>query len=140
MRSVQKNFRRHLDSLAEVFDFIDQFTGDEQVDADAKHAVSLAIDELFTNMVKYHPASVHEITIDLRAEDDVMIVTLTDTDVDPFDPTTKSDPYLGNSLDERKPGGLGIYLTKKLVDDIQYQYDDRTSITVLRKYFRRKNV
>jgi len=57
-----------------------------------------------------------------------------------FDITKKPDPYLGASLDDRKPGGLGIFLTKKLVDDVQYHYRDRTSTITLKKKIRKKNV
>jgi serine/threonine-protein kinase RsbW len=137
---VQKKFKRCLDSLAEIFAVIDQFAREQQVDADSKHALSLAIDELFTNMVKHQPSNTNDITIDLRTEGDVMIVQLADHDVDRFDPTKKTDPYVGEALGERKSGGLGIYLTKKLVDDIQYHYSDRTSVVRLKKNYRRQNV
>ena len=140
MPSVQKNFIRHLDSLAPVFELLDQFAAAERVDDESKHAISLAVDELFTNMVRYHPDNANAITIELRVVDETAIIDLIDRDVDKFDPTRKRDPYLGASLDERTPGGLGILLTKKLMDDVQYRYGDRTSIIVLKKKFRRKHV
>lgn len=135
-----KKFKRHLNSLAEVFDFIDRFVEQEQIDDSARRAISLAVDELFTNMVKYDPANPNEINIELRVVNQDLLVTLVDRDVAPFDITKKPDPYLGASLDERKPGGLGIFLTKKLVDDVQYQYQDRTSTITLKKKIRKKNV
>ena len=140
MPSIQKNFKRQLDSLASVFESLDQFTSGEGVDDESKHAVSLAVDELFTNMVKYQPDNANPITLELRVDDDTMIVHLIDRDVDRFDPTKRKDPYLGGSLDERTPGGLGIFLAKKLVDDVQYRYGDRTSIVILKKKFRRHHV
>lgn len=140
MPSIQKDFTRHLDSLAPVFELLDQFTAGEGVDDESKHAVSLAVDELFTNMVKYHPGNANAITLELRVVDDMMIVHLIDRDVDRFDPMEKRDPYVGESLDERTPGGLGIFLTKKLVDEVQYRYGDRTSIVILKKKFRRQHV
>lgn len=140
MPSIQKNFKRHLDSLASVFELLDQFVAGEGVDDESRHAVSLAIDELFTNMVKYHPDNANAISLELRVDDDTMVVHLIDRDVDLFDPTKKQDPYLGASLDERTPGGLGIFLTKKLMDDVQYRYGDRTSIVILKKKFRRHHV
>jgi anti-sigma regulatory factor (Ser/Thr protein kinase) len=138
--SIQKNFTRHLESLAPVFDLLDQFTRGEGVDDESKHAVSLAVDELFTNMVKYQPDNANAITLELRVVDDTMIVHLIDRDVDKFDLTKKREPNLLASLDERTPGGLGIFLTKKLMDDVQYRYGDRTSIIILKKKFRRKHV
>jgi serine/threonine-protein kinase RsbW len=138
--SIQKNFTRHLDSLAPVFEMLDQFASGEGVDDESKHAISLAVDELFTNTVKYHPDNANAVTLELRSVDNTLIVQLTDRDVEKFDPNKKSDPYLGASLDERTPGGLGIFLTKNLMDVVEYRYGDRTSIITLKKNFRRKHV
>jgi anti-sigma regulatory factor (Ser/Thr protein kinase) len=138
--AVERKFRRHIDSLANVFEFIDQFIVQERVDDDARRAFDLAVDELFTNTVKYHPSNPNDVSIELRTEDQTMFLTLTDFDVDSFDLTKKADPELAGSLEQRTPGGLGIYLTKKVVDDVQYHYHNRTSVTTLKKSYRRKNV
>ena len=140
MPSVQKQFKRQLDSLVKVFDFIDQFVTRENVDDDAKGVVCLAVEELFTNMIKYEGANSNDISLELRVDGEVIIVQLVDHDVEPFDMTKRPVPDLGTLLKDRKPGGLGIFLTQKLVDDLQYQYVDRTSIITLKKNFRRKHV
>ncbi len=129
-----------MDSLTPVFALLDHFTADKKIDDESKHAVSLAVEEIFTNMVKYHPDNANAITLELRVVDDTMIVHLIDRDVDRFDPTEKRDPYIGELLDKRSTGGLGIFLTKKLMDDVQYRYGDRTSIVILKKKFRRQHV
>lgn len=140
MPAIERKFKRHLDSLAKIFDFIDHFVAQEKIDDDAKRALDLAVDELFTNTVKYHPANANEISIELRTDGDTLVLRLVDHDVEPFDLTKKPDPDLSGSLKDRKPGGLGIFLTKHVVDDMQYQYHDRTSIVTLKKNFRRRNV
>ena len=140
MSFLRKEFKRHLDSLAEVFDFIDRFVEHEKIDDAARRAISLAVDELFTNMVKYEPKNPNDISIELQVVNQDLVVTLVDRDVEGFDLTSKPDPYLGASLDERTSGGLGIFLTKKLVDDVQYHYQDRTSTITLIKKIRKNNV
>ena len=140
MSAIERKFKRHLDSLAKVFEFIDQFVLQEHVDDDTRHAFHLAVDELFTNTVRYHPANPNDVVIELKTESQAMFLTLMDFEVDSFDLTKKADPDLTLSLKDRTPGGLGIYLTKKVVDDVQYKYHDRTSVITLRKSFRRKNV
>ena len=140
MPSVQRKFKRHLDSLAEVFVFIDQFVTRESVDDDAAGVVCLAVEELFTNMIKYEGANSNDVSMELRVDGEVIIVQLVDHDVGPFDMTKRPAPDLGASLKDRKPGGLGIFLTQSLVDDMQYQYLDRTSTITLKKNFRRKHV
>jgi serine/threonine-protein kinase RsbW len=136
----ERKFKRHIDSLAGVFEFIDQFITAEGIDEDTKHAFDLAVDELFTNTVKYHPDNPNEVSVGLRTEDQTMVLQLTDFDVESFDLTKKNDPDLSGSLKDRTPGGLGIYLTKKVVDEVQYEYHDRISVVTLKKSFRRKNV
>lgn len=140
MPSAQRKFKRHLDSLAEVFVFINQFVTRENVDDDAKSVVCLAVEELFTNMIKYEGANSNDISMELRVDGEVMVVQLVDHDVEPFDMTKRPAPDLGASLKDRKPGGLGIFLLQNLVDDMQYQYLDRTSTITLKKNFRRKHV
>lgn len=137
---MEKNFRRDLGSLQKAFSFVDEFAETENIDDAVKRSVYLAVDELFTNMVKYHPANPNEITIVLERAADEMTVTLVDRDVEPFDITEAKDPDLPGSLDERKPGGLGIYLTKNVVDNIKYEYRDRTSIITFTKRVRRNDV
>jgi serine/threonine-protein kinase RsbW len=138
--SIERKFKRHLDSLTSIFEFIEHFVAQEGIDEEAKRAFDLAVDELFTNTVKYHPGNPHDISIELRADGANFALLLTDFDVDPFDITQKPDPELNKPLHERTPGGLGIYLTRKFVDNVEYQYLDRTSIITLKKSIRRKNV
>jgi len=91
-------------------------------------------------MVKYQPSNENSITLELRADRETMTVHLIDRDVDQFDRTKKPAPYLGSSLDKRRPAGLGIFLTKQLMDDVQYRYGDRTSLIILKKRFQRQYV
>ena len=140
MAPLRKHFTRDLDSLGAVFDLLDLFATQEELDTSSQHDLALALDELFTNMVKYQPANRNDIEIELRAEQETVTVKLVDRDVDKFDLTAKQDPYLGRSVKKRAPGGLGIYLTKRVVDDVQYHYGDRTSTITLIKKFRRRHV
>jgi serine/threonine-protein kinase RsbW len=135
-----KTFKRDIRSLEKVFGFIDEFAARENIGDSVRRSLYLAVDELFTNMIKYHPANANDITIVLERVADEMTVKLVDRDVEPFDIMEAKDPNLLASLDERKPGGLGIYLTKNVVDNIKYEYRDRTSIITLTKRLRRNDV
>jgi anti-sigma regulatory factor (Ser/Thr protein kinase) len=54
-------------------------------------------------------------------------VSLTDFDVERFDPTVAGDLDIDAPLSERTPGGLGLYLVLKMADSIHYEYQDRKS-------------
>ena len=63
-------------------------------------------------------------------------VTVTITFMDhgiPYDPLAKADPDLSLTADERQIGGLGIFLTKKTMDDVKYEYEDGKNILTLKK-------
>jgi anti-sigma regulatory factor (Ser/Thr protein kinase) len=60
-------------------------------------------------------------------------VTLVDNDVDEFDITQARDVDISQSLEERTPGGLGIYLINKIVDSIDYRYANRQSTITFTK-------
>ncbi len=63
-------------------------------------------------------------------------VTVTITFIDhgvPYDPLAKQDPDLTLSADDRQIGGLGIFMTKKIMDDVAYEYKDGQNILTLKK-------
>lgn len=138
MPDTQRIFNRDLDSLAMVSDLIDAFTTHKRVDERSKHAVSVAVDGLFTSMVSGQPFNTTPITVELRADHQMMTVHLIDRDLDRFNPAGKPNAGRGTLLDERTQAGTGFVVTKQLMDDVQYRYGDRTRLIILKKKFRRQ--
>ena len=124
---MQKSFARSIDALSEVYEFTEQVLAAAGVGDAVKYPVHLAMEELFVNMVEYHPESSSDIVLDVDAEGGRVAVTMTDFDVEPFDVTQPSNPDTDASLDERSPGGLGLYLIQTMVDNLEYHYEDRRS-------------
>ena len=60
------------------------------------------------------------------------MITFIDNGV-PYDPLTKEDPDITLAAEERQIGGLGIYMVKKTMDDITYEYKDGQNILRIRK-------
>ena len=60
------------------------------------------------------------------------VITFTDGGI-PFNPLQKEDPDVTLSAEERKIGGLGIYMTKKSMDNVRYEYRDGKNILTLVK-------
>ena len=52
---------------------------------------------------------------------------------EPFDPLQKQDPNVSLSAEERKVGGLGIFLVKQTMDEVKYSYEYGTNILTLKK-------
>ena len=130
---VEKSFPRTAACLPEIFDFMDGFFETAGVGESHRVPAQFAVEELFTNLVKYSRGGTREIAIELARDGDRLVVSLTDFDVEPFDIRSVPDARVDLSLDERKPGGLGIHLVRRMVDEIDYRYVDGRSTTTFVK-------
>jgi phosphoserine phosphatase RsbU/P len=118
-------FRRSVESLAQIF----AFTAQTVMQPELRRAVDLALEELFTNIVKYGRASETLISVDIRRSARAVRVTLTDPDAADFDPNSTQAPDVAAPLERREPGGLGLHLVRRFVDSLEYRYSpaERTS-------------
>jgi anti-sigma regulatory factor (Ser/Thr protein kinase) len=74
-------------------------------------------------------------TVRVEVIEDPLAVTITFIDNGvPYDPLAKADPDTTLSAEERDIGGLGIYMVKKSMDDIIYEYKDGQNILKIKKY------
>ena len=97
--------------------------------------VDLALEELFTNMVKYSRASDAAVHVSIVPIAEGVEVTLTDYDVEPFDVTNTPDIDITLPIEQRRPGGVGLHLIRRMVDSIEYDYstEQRRSRITFRK-------
>lgn len=103
----------------------------------AQAQIDIAIDELFGNIVRYayHP-EVGSATVQVEVVDEPLAVVITFIDQGkPYDPLAKEDPNVTLSAEEREIGGLGIYIVKKSMNAITYEYKDGRNILKIRKDF-----
>ncbi len=124
---MQKSFDRSLDSIADVYEFTESVLVSGDIGEALRFPVHLALEELFVNMVRYYPDNDNAIQLDVDASDGKVTVTMTDFNVDPFDVTQSRDVDIDAPLDERTPGGLGLHLIQTMVDNLQYDWEDRRS-------------
>ena len=98
--------------------------------------ISVAVEELFVNVAHYaYGGAPGPMTLSVQPETEGG-VTLCFTDGGiPFDPLAKADPDVTLSAEERKIGGLGIYMVKQTMDDVRYRYENSRNILTIRKKF-----
>ena len=131
--SMQKKLNRSYDSLEEMYEITERFFLNEDVEPSIRFPVHFVMEELFTNMVKYHPGNSNDILLAVNKMDDAVKVSMTDFDVDAFDVTIDRNINTDAPLEERTPGGLGVHLIHKMVDSLEYDYANRCSTVTFTK-------
>ncbi len=102
--------------------------------------IDVAIDELFGNIAHYaYGKDTGDATVSVEVtEEPAVIITFIDNGI-PYNPLKKPDPDVTKDLEEREIGGLGIFMVKKSMDDITYEYKEGQNILRIKKYMERKN-
>jgi len=124
---MQKKFGRGLDQLQDIVSFTDECFAHDEIDQSVRYIVDLCIEELFVNMVTYDTETTKDILIEISSHKHGVEVSLTDYDVERFDPRDGPSVDVNAPLEQRTPGGLGLYLVLKMVNSIHYEYRNRNS-------------
>jgi anti-sigma regulatory factor (Ser/Thr protein kinase) len=99
--------------------------------------IDIAIDELFSNIARYayNPETGSAtVSVELSENPLKVIISFADNGT-PYNPLAKEDPDLNLAVSERKRGGLGIFMTKKFMDKVSYEYKDGMNILTIEKLF-----
>ncbi len=118
------------DKTGEVTEFIESILSENNFPFKTIAQVNVAVDELFSNIVLYSGASMA--TVKCLVENGEVIVEFSDNGK-PYDPTAAPDPDTSLSAEDRNVGGLGIFMVKKTMDDISYEYKNKKNILTIRK-------
>ena len=118
------------DKLDDLMIFIDSHLEEFDCSMKAQMQIDVAVEELFVNIANYaYAPEVGNATIRMIFSDEPGEVTIVFIDSGvPYDPLKKEDPDITLSVDERAIGGLGIFMVKKSMDDMFYEYKDGQNI------------
>ena len=124
-----------VENIAQVTDFVNAQLEEIGCPMKAQVQIDIAIDELFGNIAQYaYNPETGPATVRVEVSDAPLSVTITFMDHGvPYDPLQKEDPDITLSAEERGSGGLGIFMGKKTMDEITYEYKDGQNILRIRK-------
>ena len=130
---MKKNFKPEKKELNNIFTFIHN-NNEKYIDNRTMMKIDLATEEIFVNIVNYayKDRIKEEITIEIKNKDNKIIIIFEDTGI-PFNPLDKEDPDINLSIEEREAGGLGIFMTKKMMDNVAYEYKNGKNILTIEK-------
>ena len=124
-----------VESIDKVTDFVNEQLEAFDCPLKAQTQIDVAIDELFSNIAHYaYNPDVGPATVRIEVEEEPLSVIITFIDNGkPYDPLKKIDPDVTLSAEEREIGGLGIFLVKKTMDDVSYEYKNGQNILRIKK-------
>ena len=99
--------------------------------------IDIALDELFSNISHYaYGGNVGKVyvSIDAIPNKKGVSITLEDEGI-PFDPLAREDPDVTLGIHERTIGGLGIFLVRRTMDSMHYEYRNRRNRLTITKFF-----
>ena len=127
-------------NLPQVQDFVDKRLQDAKCTEKERMQIGVSVEEIFVNIAHYaYTPKTGRATVRIEVDDDPVTVSITFIDQGfPYDPLAKKDPDVTLSAEKREIGGLGIFMTKKIMDDVVYEYKDGSNILKLVKHIEEK--
>lgn len=119
-----------LEAMDQVTAFVEQELEAKDIPMKMIALMNIAVDEIFSNIARYSGAS--DATVGVSVEAGCITLRFADNGR-PYNPTEKPDPDITLPAEERDIGGLGIYMVKKSMDSVVYEYHDSLNILTLTK-------
>lgn len=122
------------DNLPQVLTFIDEQLEAADCPMKIQMQIDIAVEEIFVNIAHYAYSpnvGIAMIRVEILPEPPSVDITFIDKGI-PYDPLAKADPDVTLSAEERQIGGLGIFMVKKTMDDVKYEYLDGQNILTLK--------
>ena len=123
---AEKIFKANNQELPHVQEFLQSMLQKYGCSEKIMMQIHLVIEELFVNIASYgyqNNNGTCNVIIDYDGEKTV-VLTIEDNGI-PFNPLEKVDPDITLPAEKREIGGLGIFITKKIMDQIEYQYENQ---------------
>ncbi|MBD5526397.1 MAG: SpoIIE family protein phosphatase [Lachnospiraceae bacterium] len=139
----EKSDTPDMDKMKDFADFVEEVLEENGISMKTVMKVQMAVDEIYSNICYYSGAE--EVTVGIRVEESSdqkdrrykesrvkkEITLYFEDDGMPYNPLERPDPDVEKLLEQRKEGGLGIYLVKKRMDRVEYEYiNERNKLTV----------
>jgi len=121
-----------LESLETVRSFVLQTIKDWNITQEIVSKIELVLEEVLTNIINYaYPTGEGDVEVQCTLMNKDKLCFVIQDWGNPFNPLTENSPDLSTDLFERKIGGLGIFLVRKMVDELDYQREEGKNILKL---------
>ena len=130
---MEKVFKAVDDELDNATDFINAFMEAADIEMKTIMQIDVAFEEMFVNVAHYaYEGDSGDVAVRIEKTDACVEVTLADSGIR-YNPLEKTDPDITLNAEERPIGGLGIFMVKKSMDQVDYEYKDGQNILTIKK-------
>ena len=135
MKTYELTVDATLDNLRLVNAFLEEHLEEADCPLKAQMQIAVAAEEIYVNIAHYaYAPETGTVTLRLELQEEPPAVTLTFLDSGiPFNPLDRTDPDVSLPAEEREIGGLGIFMTRKSMDDLRYEFRDGQNVLTLIK-------
>lgn len=129
------NLESSLEALGQIERAVADFGAEHEWPDDLLFHVQLTLDELATNVINHgYGATGHSFQITVKSNPEAVQIELVD-EARPFDPLQNApQPAIDAGVHERKVGGLGVYIVKELMDELEYRRENgKNCLTLVKK-------
>ena len=135
MKTYELTVDATLDNLRLVNAFLEEHLEEADCPLKAQMQIAVAAEEIYVNIANYaYAPETGTATLRLELQEEPPAVTLTFLDSGiPFNPLDRTDPDVSLPAEEREIGGLGIFMTRKSMDDLRYEFRDGQNVLTLIK-------
>lgn len=127
-------FAAQLGNLQAMIDFIRAKAAANGFIGERIDRIQLACEEVLVNVINYaYPGKNGDLEIAIESVEKGLKITVADSGI-PFDPLSLPMPDINAPMEERRIGGLGIYLMRKIMDEVTYRRENDRNILTMVKY------
>jgi serine/threonine-protein kinase RsbW len=132
--AVERNYPATLPHVNGVVELVSALAAAAGISPERQMRLELAVEEAVTNLCRHaYAGRGGELTVRINTTESALAVELEDAGP-PFDPLAAPPPDLTLGLEQRRPGGLGIFLIRRSVDDVAYRRErERNILTMVMK-------
>jgi serine/threonine-protein kinase RsbW len=124
-----------IEHLEKLIDFVSGCTKEKGFSDKRIKEIELATEEVLVNIFNYaYPEGYGDVEVKCSLDNDTrFIIEISDSGI-PFDSLSLADPDVTSDISERKIGGLGVFLVRKIADEVHYRRDEGKNILSLILY------
>ena len=130
--SLTLHLQNRIAEVARLVEAVESFGTHAGLSSDLTYRLTLSLDEIVSNVIRHGYSDTNEHVVDVRLSvHDGVVTSVIEDDGHPYDPRESPEPDLSMPVEQRGPGGLGIFLVRQMMDSIDYaRRDGRNILTV----------